>query len=77
MLEQRERMQEKVAYGCLASAEESVEEMKVGSWVLSVALLPDPSRAIAGVESGEVLLADLRFAEIVKRYAGHMGVSNW
>ena len=52
---------------------ESVEEVYVDSSVKSVALLPDPNKVIVGVESGEVLLVDVRLAEVVKRYAGHTG----
>ena len=57
--------------GCLRSVGESVEEVYVGSEMLSVALLPDPNKIVVGVWSGEVLLVHKRSAEIVKRYVGY------
>ena len=60
--------------GCLKSVDESVEEVYIGSQVSSVALLPDANRVIVGTRSGEVLLVDVRLAEVVKRYVGHTNV---
>ena len=57
--------------GCLRSIDESVEEMYVGGSVKSVALLSDPDRVIVGLWPGEVLLVNVRLAEVVKRYVGH------
>ena len=56
---------------CLGGVGESLEEVCVGSTVSSVAFLPDPSRVVVGVKSGEALIVDARPAEIVKRYVGH------
>ena len=56
---------------CLTSVDESVEEVFVGSWVKSVALLPDLNKAIVGMISEEVLVVDVGLAEVVKRYVGH------
>ena len=56
---------------CLGSVGEFMEEVYVGKKVYCVALLPDPNRIAVGVRSGEVLMGDVRLAEVVKRYLGH------
>ena len=60
--------------GCLESVKEFVEEVCAGRQVQKVALLPDPNRVVVGALSVEVLLVDVRLAEIVKRYVDHTRV---
>ena len=57
--------------GCLESVKEFVEEVCAGRQVQKVALLPELNKVVVSALSEELVLVDVRLAEIMKKYIGH------
>ena len=59
--------------GSVGKMDESLQQIYVGSGVMSAAVLPDLKRAVVGLAFGELWMVNLDSKEVEKEFVGHPG----